>query len=293
MWKLIKLSALNSVLVLFLLVGCQTIESENASTIKNSSQQQSFTIIGVSPELHEEAVKEGEKAKDKLAELERDRSLSATAKRILAEAEEAEEQGNQELYLAKIQEYRQLLNDEPIKRAAESWELEGRVLFSQLRLQEAQQAVEEAVKLDSTNPEYLLTLAEYQRWNGEYQKMEKVALKAISLIESEDSIDEILLSEGLTSLGLAYLYEGKYDLATDALQQSLEMRKKLLGDSHPSVAISLNNLAGLYQSQGKYAQAEPLYQQALSIAELSLGKNHPNTNTIRANYQELKKIKND
>ncbi|MEM7757723.1 MAG: hypothetical protein AAF298_06330 [Cyanobacteria bacterium P01_A01_bin.40] len=92
--------------------------------------------IGVSPELHQEAVKEGEKVKEELQQLKQDRSLSATAKRILAE-----EQGDQELYLAKIQEYRRILNDEPLKRAAESWELEGRVLFSQLRLKEAQKAI--------------------------------------------------------------------------------------------------------------------------------------------------------
>ena len=34
--------------------------------------------------------------------------------------------------------------------------------------------------------------------------------------------------------------------------QALDMRKKLLGDEHPSVAQSLNNLAGLYRNQGRY-----------------------------------------
>ena len=80
--------------------------------------------IGVSPELYAEAIKQGEEAKRKLKELERDRSLSATAKRILAEAEEAEENGDNKLYLEKIQEYSRILNDEPIKRAAEAKILE-------------------------------------------------------------------------------------------------------------------------------------------------------------------------
>ena len=42
------------------------------------------------------------------------------------------------------------------------------------------------------------------------------------------------------------------------------MRQQLLGDNHPHVALSLNNLAGLYRSQGRYTEAEPLY---LGLAE--------------------------
>ncbi len=108
-------------------------KSEDGSKIKNSSQKQSFTIFGVSQDFHTEAIKQGEKAKEELKQLKKDGSISATAKRVLAEAEEAQERGNNQLYLEKIQEYRQILNDEPIKRAAEASILEGRVLFSQLQ----------------------------------------------------------------------------------------------------------------------------------------------------------------
>ncbi|MGB5711356.1 MAG: tetratricopeptide repeat protein [Waterburya sp.] len=57
----------------------------------------------------------------------------------------------------------------------------------------------------------------------------------------------------------------------------------VLGEDHPDVAQSLNNLAELYRSQGRYESAEPLYLQALAIAEATLGENHPNTKTIRDN----------
>ena len=66
------------------------------------------------------------------------------------------------------------------------------------------------------------------------------------------------------------------------------MRKRLLGDKHPSVAISLNNLAALYDSQGRYTEAEPLYLQALAIAEQALGENHPNTIIFRENLQMMR-----
>jgi hypothetical protein len=40
--------------------------------------------------------------------------------------------------------------------------------------------------------------------------------------------------------------------AEPLLVEALAMRKRLLGEEHPAVATSLNNLAGLYESQGRY-----------------------------------------
>ena len=55
----------------------------------------------------------------------------------------------------------------------------------------------------------------------------------------------------------------------------LSFTKRLLGEEHPYVASSLNNLAGLYRNQGRYSEAEPLYQQALEIRKRLLGEEHP------------------
>ncbi|REJ58039.1 MAG: tetratricopeptide repeat-containing protein, partial [Microcystis aeruginosa TA09] len=63
--------------------------------------------------------------------------------------------------------------------------------------------------------------------------------------------------------------------------------KRLLGDNHPDVASSLNNLASLYESQGRYKEAEPLFLQALAIAEQALEENHPTTVKIRENLESL------
>ena len=48
-----------------------------------------------------------------------------------------------------------------------------------------------------------------------------------------------------------------------------------MGERHPHVAGSLNNLAGLYDNQGRYGLAEPLYQQALELRQELLGECHP------------------
>ncbi|MDB9387472.1 tetratricopeptide repeat protein, partial [Microcystis aeruginosa] len=57
--------------------------------------------------------------------------------------------------------------------------------------------------------------------------------------------------------------------------EALDLKKRLLGDNHPRVALSLNNLAALYESQGRYTEAEPLYLQALDLRKQLLGDNHP------------------
>ena len=73
--------------------------------------------------------------------------------------------------------------------------------------------------------------------------------------------------------------EGQYAEAIPLAEKALGIRKKVLGDNHPDVAISLNNLAELYRLQGRYTEAEPLYQQSLAIDKKTLGDNHPDVAT--------------
>jgi tetratricopeptide (TPR) repeat protein len=91
-------------------------------------------------------------------------------------------------------------------------------------------------------------------------------------------------------LALLYYSQGKYKEAEPLYQQALALRQKLLGDDHPDVAQSLNNLALLYYSQGKYKEAEPLYQQALNILEQRLGVDHPRTIIVRGNFEYLRNL---
>ncbi|MBE8968722.1 tetratricopeptide repeat protein [Nostocales cyanobacterium LEGE 12452] len=69
--------------------------------------------------------------------------------------------------------------------------------------------------------------------------------------------------------------EGKYGEAIPLVERVLAIRKQTLGDEHPDVATSLNNLAFLYREQGHYKRAEPLYRQALEMYKRLLGNEHP------------------
>ena len=80
-----------------------------------------------------------------------------------------------------------------------------------------------------------------------------------------------------TFLGNAWFYNGQglYNQALPWYKQCLEVTKKRLGEEHPDVATSLNNLALLYDFQGRYSEAEPLYIQALALRRQLLGEEHP------------------
>ncbi|MCG3128381.1 MAG: Serine/threonine-protein kinase PknD [Phycisphaerae bacterium] len=51
--------------------------------------------------------------------------------------------------------------------------------------------------------------------------------------------------------------------------------ESLLGQEHPDVAQSLNNLASLYQVRGDYSAAEPVLREALAMKRKLLGDEHP------------------
>ena len=89
--------------------------------------------------------------------------------------------------------------------------------------------------------------------------------------------------------GLNRFYEGQglYVLAEPWCKQGLSAIKDRLGEEHPSVASSLNNLALLYHSQGRYAEAEPLLQQALELYKRLLGDEHSDVATSLNNLALL------
>ncbi|MGJ3250119.1 MAG: tetratricopeptide repeat protein [Elainellaceae cyanobacterium] len=88
-------------------------------------------------------------------------------------------------------------------------------------------------------------------------------------------------------LGRFYAGQGAYSEAEPWYEMCLEVVSDRLGDEHPYVATSLNNLAALYDNQGRYSEAEPLYQQALAMSQRLLGDEHPDVATSLNNLAAL------
>ena len=93
-------------------------------------------------------------------------------------------------------------------------------------------------------------------------------------------------------IGLARYWEGQgaYAQAQPWWEQCLAVVRDRLGESHPSVATSYNNLAELYQSQGRYEEAEPLSRKALEMRQQLLGESHPSVASSYSNLAELYRV---
>ncbi|MFN6571231.1 tetratricopeptide repeat protein [Dendronalium sp. ChiSLP03b] len=113
--------------------------------------------------------------------------------------------------------------------------------------------------------------------------LQEVAQNLIDVVKDEDLIWVFV------GLGRFYQGQGLYRLAEPWYVQCLSTVNARLGEEHPNVATSLNNLAGLYESQGNYTAAEPLFQQALAMRKRLLGEEHPDVATSLNNLANLYK----
>ncbi|MEO0834748.1 MAG: tetratricopeptide repeat protein [Cyanobacteria bacterium J06642_3] len=104
-----------------------------------------------------------------------------------------------------------------------------------------------------------------------------IAIPHLSKVATEltDYVDDENLIEPFLGLGKFYYGQGIYNQATQWLEQCFNVCRDRLGEQHPEVAASLNNLAALYHSQGRYEAAEPLYLQTLELRQQLLPENHP------------------
>ena len=75
--------------------------------------------------------------------------------------------------------------------------------------------------------------------------------------------------------------------ASAAYRTSLKMKKNQFGNSHPTIATTLNNLASVYFSEGHYHCALKYYNKSLDIMTMHLGRNDPNVATIWHNIGDV------
>jgi tetratricopeptide (TPR) repeat protein len=109
----------------------------------------------------------------------------------------------------------------------------------------------------------------------------EVATTLLQWVKDEDLINPFV------GLGRFYEGQGAYAQAQPWFEQSLSVCQERLGEEHPFVAVSLNNLAMLYRDQGKYDRTELLLLRALEMGELFLGQEHP---VIATNLNNLAEI---
>ncbi len=71
------------------------------------------------------------------------------------------------------------------------------------------------------------------------------------------------------------------------LCQSIEVHRRIFGDTHTEVAASLTSLASHYEALSKFDRAEAMYREALKITEKSCGPEAPETAALLNNLAAL------
>ncbi len=87
--------------------------------------------------------------------------------------------------------------------------------------------------------------------------------------------------------------KGDFDKALEIEEKALRIRKKALGESHPSLATIFNNIAVIYQAKGDLVKALEFALKTLRIREQVLGENHPDLATSYGNIAEIYRQKGE
>jgi len=90
---------------------------------------------------------------------------------------------------------------------------------------------------------------------------------------------ELALADSLAQVNVTCREETRYAEAEAAVRQQLEIRRRLLGNTHRDIAASLHELAMNLKAQGDYAAAEPLHREALAMLRNLHGDEHPDVAT--------------
>lgn len=101
--------------------------------------------------------------------------------------------------------------------------------------------------------------------------------KALQQAESEYGRNSEYYSATIALQGEIYFRKNDFTKAIQLFKKDRDLKKKILGDSHPNYAKTLNNLSTVYTNLGKYTEAEPILREALSIKIKAKGENDTST----------------
>jgi tetratricopeptide (TPR) repeat protein len=71
------------------------------------------------------------------------------------------------------------------------------------------------------------------------------------------------------------------------LRRALAIKEQILVPGEPSIAVTLNALAGVLRDQRRYPEAESLYLRALAIRQKAFGPKNANVAETMNDYAEL------
>ncbi len=160
----------------------------------------------------------------------------------------------------------------------------GELAREQARYEEAHELLGRALQLDRQRnapaaelARVLYRLATLRVNEGKNDEALAFLQDARELLENAGARDGTQYATVGHDMGVLLIQSGELEQAREILSGVRDQRLQLLGDSHPDLAGTIKELAGIARLQGQSDQAESLYLRALSIYEAMLGPDHPET----------------
>ena len=141
----------------------------------------------------------------------------------------------------------------------------------------AHSLIEEALQLNHSNLKYLAFATDIAFISKEYDRAEEYQTMMLLVAKSTLGLDNLRVAEVLDQLAVINIAQDRNEQARFRLQESLQLRERVLGDNHLLIISSLNKLALLAIQQQLPLVAEPLLKRSLDIARKVSGSQHNNS----------------
>lgn len=176
--------------------------------------------------------------------------------------------------------------------AASTYELLGTAYALENNEEAMEDSFQRALAIRNTSPKELPLSV----WNTNYgfalmnlgkaKETIEYCEKAISMLQKNASDDRIR-AVALTNLGEAYRRNGDHTKASESLNSSLELKKKLYPSNHPDIAETNHYIGRMYADCGQLKLAREHYSRSIEEPIQSMGAEHPLLKTRRAEMQAL------
>ncbi|MBK8241217.1 MAG: serine/threonine protein kinase [Deltaproteobacteria bacterium] len=116
------------------------------------------------------------------------------------------------------------------------------------------------------------------------------AAMLLTRTHEEDELRGAVLSG---QLGNVHWRAAQYDEGVAAHERALAIKRRVLGDEHPSIAVTLFNLANVEDERGDHERAWNRMLEALAMFERELGPMHPAVGNCANNLGSMANVRGD
>jgi tetratricopeptide (TPR) repeat protein len=159
--------------------------------------------------------------------------------------------------------------------AARAAFLSGQLAECRVDLQQAMAMYRRAVAKEADNPLFLRAAGRMARNLYNYREALPWLEAFVQQTKEHGQAEPLDLALAQRELAYTYVLSGQYQKAGPLYKESMTGMAQKLGQDHPEMAISWQQIGEFQETLGEYDKAVSLYKKALAILEKKRGPEHP------------------